>query len=124
MPQWLSLDEARDHFRLGASVWRWAGTNDGEDPEILLAASGDNLTLEVLAAAQLLREEVPDWRVRVVNVMDLLALGIPQKYPHGSRRHASSGSSRSIVRSSSTSTDTRRPSSSFAGSARATTDST
>ena len=83
MPQWLTLDEARDHFRWGASVWRWASTNDGEDPEILLAGSGDNLTQEVIAAAQLLREEVPDWRVRVVNVMDLLALGIPQKYPHG-----------------------------------------
>jgi len=83
MPQWLSLEEARDHFRLGMSVWRWASTNEGEDPEVLLAASGDNLTQEVLAAAELLREEVPDWRVRVVNVMDLLALGIPQKYPHG-----------------------------------------
>ncbi|HEY6221791.1 MAG TPA: phosphoketolase, partial [Candidatus Eisenbacteria bacterium] len=83
MHQWLTLEEAREHCRVGASVWRWASTNDGEDPEILLAASGDNLTLEVLAAAELLREEVPDWRVRVVNVMDLMALGIPQKYPHG-----------------------------------------
>ena len=83
MPQWLSLEEAREHFRLGASVWRWASTNEGEDPEILLAASGDNLTQEILAAAQLLRDEAADWRVRVVNVMNLLALGIPQKYPHG-----------------------------------------
>jgi len=83
MPQWLSLDEARDHFRLGMSIWRWASTNDGEDPEILLAGCGDNLTQEVLGAAELLREEVPHWRVRVVNVMNLLALGIPQKYPQG-----------------------------------------
>ena len=83
MHQWLSLEEAVEHCRVGASVWRWASTNDGEDPEILLAGCGDNLTLEVLGAAQLLREEAPEWRVRVVNVTDLLTLGIPQKYPHG-----------------------------------------
>ena len=83
MPQWLSLDEARDHCRVGASIWRWASTNDGEDPEVLIACCGDNLTLEALAAVQILREEAPDWRVRVVNVTDLLVLGIPQKYPHG-----------------------------------------
>ena len=83
MPQWLTMDEARDHCRVGASVWRWASTHDGEDPEVLLACCGDNLTLEVMAAADLLRREVPEWRVRVVNVTDLLVLGIPQKYPQG-----------------------------------------
>jgi len=83
MHQWLTLDEAREHFRVGASIWRWASTNEGEDPEILIAATGDNLTLEALGAAQLLREDAPEWRVRIVNVMNLLALGIPQKYPFG-----------------------------------------
>lgn len=83
MPQWLTMEEARDHCRVGASVWRWASTNDGEDPELVLACSGDNLTWEVMAAADILRREAPDWRVRVVNVTDLLVLGIPQKYPHG-----------------------------------------
>jgi len=83
MPQWLSMEEAIEHCRIGASVWRWASTNGGEDPQLVLAASGDNMTLEVLAAARLLREEAPDWRVRVANVTDLIALGIPQKYPHG-----------------------------------------
>ncbi|MBI4552217.1 MAG: phosphoketolase family protein [Candidatus Latescibacteria bacterium] len=83
MPQWLSMAEAVDHCRVGASVWRWASTHDGEAPEIILAGCGDNLTLEVMAAAQILREDVPDWRVRVVNVTDLMVLGIPQKYPHG-----------------------------------------
>ena len=83
MHQWLSLDEAMEHCRIGASVWRWASTNEGEDPQVVLAASGDNMTLEVMAAAAILREEAPDWRVRVVNVTDLIALGIPQKYPHG-----------------------------------------
>lgn len=83
MPQWLTWREAVDHCRVGASIWRWAGTNDGEDPEIVLACSGDNLTVEAVAAAALLHAEAPDWRVRLVNVTDLLMLGIPQKYPHG-----------------------------------------
>ena len=83
MPQWLPMAEAIEHCRVGASVWRWASTNGGEDPEILLAGCGDNLTLEVMAAAQILREEVPEWRVRIVNVTRLLVLGIPQKYPPG-----------------------------------------
>ncbi len=83
MPQWLTMDEAVEHCRVGVSVWGWAGTNGGEDPEVVLAGCGDNLTVEVMAAAQILRTEAPDWRVRVVNVTDLMTLGIPQKYPHG-----------------------------------------
>lgn len=83
MPQWLTMEEARDHCRVGVSVWRWASTYEGEDPELLLACSGDNLTLETMAAANLFRREAPEWRIRVVNVTDLLVLGIPQKYPHG-----------------------------------------
>jgi len=83
MPQWLSMDEAIEHCLAGASIWRWAGTNEGEDPEVVLAGCGDNLTVEVMAAAQILREEAPEWRVRVVNVTRLMVLGIPQKYPPG-----------------------------------------
>jgi xylulose-5-phosphate/fructose-6-phosphate phosphoketolase len=83
MPQWLRPSEAADHCRVGASIWRWASTADGEDPELVLAGCGDSVTLEVMAAAQILREEAPEWRVRVVNVTDLLVLGIPQKYPLG-----------------------------------------
>ena len=83
MPQWLAMDEAIEHCRVGVSVWRWASTKEGEDPEIVLAGCGDSLTLEVMAAAQILREEVPQWRVRVVNVVRLTVLGIPQKYPPG-----------------------------------------
>lgn len=82
-PQWLSMDEARDHCRVGASIWRWASTHDGEDPDVVLACCGDNLTLEALAAADILHREAPNWRVRLVNIVDLLVLGIPQKYPHG-----------------------------------------
>jgi xylulose-5-phosphate/fructose-6-phosphate phosphoketolase len=83
MPQWLSLEEAQDHVRVGASAWRWASTFEGEDPDLVLACSGDNLTFETMAAAQILRERAPGWRVRVVNVVNLQVLGIPQKYPHG-----------------------------------------
>jgi xylulose-5-phosphate/fructose-6-phosphate phosphoketolase len=81
--QWLTMDEAIAHCRVGASTWRWASTNEGEDPEVVLACCGDNLTIEVLAAARILRDAAPDWRLRVVNVVDLVSLGIPQKYPHG-----------------------------------------
>ena len=83
MHQWLSMDEAIEHCRVGASIWDWASSHVGEEPDVVLAASGDNLTVEVLAAASILRELAPDWGVRVVNVTDLITLGIPQKYPHG-----------------------------------------
>jgi xylulose-5-phosphate/fructose-6-phosphate phosphoketolase len=85
MPQWLPMDEAIEHCRIGASVWPWASVNDGHGPEVILAGCGDNLTLEVMAAAKILRDEAPDWKVRVVNVTDLMVLGIPEKYPHGLR---------------------------------------
>jgi xylulose-5-phosphate/fructose-6-phosphate phosphoketolase len=81
--QWLSMEEAIEHCRVGTSIWRWASSNDGEDPQVVLAGCGDNLTLETLAAAQILREEMPQWRVRVVNTTDLVSLAVPWKYPHG-----------------------------------------
>lgn len=81
--QWLNMQDAIEHCRVGASIWRWASANGGEAPDIILAGCGDNMTLEVMAAVRILREEAPDWRVRVVNVVRLLALGIPQKYPSG-----------------------------------------
>jgi xylulose-5-phosphate/fructose-6-phosphate phosphoketolase len=83
MPQWLSIDEAMEHCKLGASVWKWAGNDAGKQPDIVLAGCGDSVTVEVMAAAQILRMEAPEWNVRVVNVTDLQVLGIPQKYPHG-----------------------------------------
>jgi len=83
MVQWLTMAEAMENCRAGIGIWDWASTNGGEDPELVLASSGNNLTLEAMAAAQILREEAPDWRIRVVNVIDILVLGIPQKYPGG-----------------------------------------
>ena len=81
--QWLPMEDAIEHCRVGTSIWRWASVHDGEDPQIVLACSGDNLTLETLAAAMILRDERPEWRVRVVNTTDLISLGVPWKYPHG-----------------------------------------
>ena len=84
--QYLSIDDAEEHCARGASVWEWAGTESsatGDGPDIVLAAAGDVPTLETLAAAALLREHVPYLRVRVVNVVDLMALLPQNDHPHG-----------------------------------------
>ncbi|MFC9790569.1 phosphoketolase [Rhodococcus sp. NPDC127528] len=86
--QYLSLAEADRHCAAGASVWQWAGTeDDGEarpdQPDVVLAAAGDVPTQEILAAAELLRVWVPYLRVRVVNVVDLMALMPEEVHPHG-----------------------------------------
>ncbi|MFE1010342.1 phosphoketolase [Streptomyces sp. NPDC058794] len=81
--QWLSLDDARRHCTAGASVWRWASTHDGDDPEVVLACAGGIPTVETLAAADMLRRDLPDARVRVVNIVDLYALATPERHPHG-----------------------------------------
>ena len=83
-PQWLSIEEAVEHCTSGAGIWPWAGTDDGEgDPDVVLACAGDVLTLETVAAAQILRERLPQLRVRVVNVVDLMGLIRPRDHPHG-----------------------------------------
>jgi xylulose-5-phosphate/fructose-6-phosphate phosphoketolase len=86
--QYLTLEEANAHCAAGASVWDWAGTETDtpehrDEPDIILASAGDTPTLETLAAAQLLREWVPYLRVRVVNVVDLMALLPADDHPHG-----------------------------------------
>jgi xylulose-5-phosphate/fructose-6-phosphate phosphoketolase len=83
MPQWLSIEDADAHARAGASVWRWASTADGEQPDVVLAGAGVYPTAEVLAAAGLLRRELSELRVRVVNVTDLLILESDSYHPHG-----------------------------------------
>jgi xylulose-5-phosphate/fructose-6-phosphate phosphoketolase len=83
MPQWLSMSEAIAHCRAGASVWRWASIDDGIDPDVVLCGIGDSVTLEVMAAASILRHELPDLRVRVVNVTDLMVLEENTEHPHG-----------------------------------------
>lgn len=83
--QYLTLEQAAAHCAAGASVWHWAGTEGvaEDDPDIVLAAAGDVPTQEVLAAAELLRTWVPYLRVRVVNVVDLMALMPADTHPHG-----------------------------------------
>jgi xylulose-5-phosphate/fructose-6-phosphate phosphoketolase len=79
--QWLTLPEARKHCAEGASVWDWAGTPG--DPDVVLACAGDIPTLEIVAAAWLLRKKAPSLRLRVVNVVDLFAVASPSEHPHG-----------------------------------------
>lgn len=74
MPQWLTVAEAIDHCRAGASIWHWASTDEGINPDVVLVGIGDRSTVEVMAAAQILRDEMPELRVRVVNVTDLRVL--------------------------------------------------
>jgi len=83
-PQWLSMDEAIEHCTRGLGVLPWAGTEiAGEEPDVVLACAGDVPTLETLAAAKLLRERLPELRVRVVNVVDLMRLQSLGEHPHG-----------------------------------------
>lgn len=79
--QWLDVDAAVQHCAAGAGIWAWA-SDDGA-PDVVMACAGDVPTLETLAAVTLLREYVPDIRVRVVNVVDLMALQPPTEHPHG-----------------------------------------
>ncbi len=74
MPQWLTMADAIAHCRAGASIWRWASTDQGVEPDVVLVGIGDRATREVMAAAQILRDEIPELRVRVVNVTDLRVL--------------------------------------------------
>jgi xylulose-5-phosphate/fructose-6-phosphate phosphoketolase len=82
LPQWLSMDAAVAHNAAGASTWPWAGHGDPEHPDVVLAAAGNVPTIEVLAAAKILREELPELAVRVVNVVDLLVLDSVFGHPH------------------------------------------
>ena len=80
--QWLDIDSAVRHCTAGAGIWRWA-CNDGDDPDVVMACAGDVPTLETMAAVSLLREYVPDIRIRVVNVVDLMVLQPQSEHPHG-----------------------------------------
>src|ERR1044071_8135826 len=78
------MDQAEAHCAAGAGIWDWAGTDDGtSDPDIVLACAGDVVTMETVAAAQILRERLPGLKVRVVNVVNLMTLTRPKDHPHG-----------------------------------------
>jgi xylulose-5-phosphate/fructose-6-phosphate phosphoketolase len=80
---YLTMDEAIAHCTRGIGIWPWASNDDGAEPDVVLGCAGDIPTLEVVAAAALLRERLPDLRVRVVNVVDLMRLQPESEHPHG-----------------------------------------
>ncbi|HXV57240.1 MAG TPA: phosphoketolase family protein, partial [Gaiellaceae bacterium] len=80
---YLSMDEAIAHCARGIGVWEWASNDEGAEPDVVLACAGDVPTLETLAATALLRRRLPELRVRVVNVVDLMRLQPPSEHPHG-----------------------------------------
>ncbi|GLI01065.1 phosphoketolase family protein [Phytohabitans aurantiacus] len=82
-PSWLTMDEAILHCRRGLGIWDWASTDADAEPDVVLACAGDVPTLETLAAADLLRRHLPDLKVRVVNVVDLMRLQPDSEHPHG-----------------------------------------
>ncbi|MDR2310293.1 MAG: phosphoketolase family protein [Brucellaceae bacterium] len=82
-PQWLTIDEAEKHCEAGLGKWDWAGSEDGMEPDLVMACAGDVPTMETLAATAMLREALPHLRIRVVNIVDLMALQSPQHHPHG-----------------------------------------
>jgi xylulose-5-phosphate/fructose-6-phosphate phosphoketolase len=84
-PQWLDADAAEAHCAAGIGIWEWAGNHDedGSVPDVVMACAGDVPTMETLAAVELLRRHCPDLRIRVVNVVDLMALQPESDHPHG-----------------------------------------
>jgi xylulose-5-phosphate/fructose-6-phosphate phosphoketolase len=82
-PQWLSIDQAREHCSAGIGVFAWASNDAGGEPDVVMACCGDVPTLETLAAVQLLRRHLPALKVRVVNVVDLMRLQPAEEHPHG-----------------------------------------
>jgi xylulose-5-phosphate/fructose-6-phosphate phosphoketolase len=80
---WLSMDEAVIHCTRGAGIWEWASNDAPGEPDVVLACSGDIPTLETLAAVSLLREHLPELKVRVINVVDLMRLEPATEHPHG-----------------------------------------
>jgi xylulose-5-phosphate/fructose-6-phosphate phosphoketolase len=83
LPQWLSMDEAVVHCTEGIGIWDWASNDQGSEPDVVMACCGDTPTLEVLAATSILRQHLPELKVRVVNVVDLMKLQPASEHPHG-----------------------------------------
>jgi xylulose-5-phosphate/fructose-6-phosphate phosphoketolase len=82
-PQWLDMDSAVRHCTVGVGIWGWASSDDGLEPDVVMACAGDVPTLETLAAVDLLWTHLPDLRIRVVNVVDLMTLQSRSEHPHG-----------------------------------------
>ncbi len=81
--QWLTMDQAIKHCTLGASIWEWASSDRGSEPDVVMACCGDVPTLETLAAVDILRKNLPELKIRVVNVVNLMKLQPASQHPHG-----------------------------------------
>jgi xylulose-5-phosphate/fructose-6-phosphate phosphoketolase len=82
-PQWLTMDEAIKHCTAGIGIWEWASNDKGSDPDVVMACCGDVPTLETLAAVDLLHRHIPELKIRVINVVNLMTLQSPKEHPHG-----------------------------------------
>src|SRR5439155_1415084 len=82
-PEWLDMDAAIKHCTAGIGIWEWASNDRGNDPDVVMACCGDVPTLETLAAVELLRKHLPELKVRVINVVDLMKLQPKTEHPHG-----------------------------------------
>jgi xylulose-5-phosphate/fructose-6-phosphate phosphoketolase len=88
MPTWLPIDDAIEHVKLGASRWAWASNDDDGAPDVVLAGCGSIPTIELLATTALLREAVPDLKIRFVNVTNLFTMATPDAHPDGMSKQA------------------------------------
>lgn len=82
-PQWLDIDAATKHCSAGIGIWEWASNDKGDEPDVVMACCGDVPTLETLAAVDILRQHIPDLKIRVVNVVNLMKLQPEEEHPHG-----------------------------------------
>ena len=82
-PQWLTMEQAIRHCTQGIGIWQWASNDAGQEPDVVMTCCGDTPTLETLAAVTILREYMPEIKVRVINVVDLMKLQPASEHPHG-----------------------------------------
>ena len=101
LPQWLSMEQAVVHCTEGIGIWQWASNDQGAEPDVVMACCGDTPTLEVLAAVSILRDNLPEVKIRVVNVVDLMRLQPAPNIRMASARPITTRCSRGTSRSSS-----------------------
>jgi xylulose-5-phosphate/fructose-6-phosphate phosphoketolase len=82
-PQWLDMDAAIKHCTAGLGIWPWASNDAGNEPDVVMACAGDVPTLETLAAVEMLRQHLPDLKIRVINIVDLMTIQPNTEHPHG-----------------------------------------
>ncbi len=83
LPQWLTIEAAIVHCTEGIGIWQWASNDQGSEPDVVMACCGDTPTLETLAAVSILRKHLPDLKIRVINVVNLMKLQTDSEHPHG-----------------------------------------